>query len=69
MYSYIKGVVTGEEKNTIILENNGIGYEINVPIPMLLKRTKNKKFIFIIILEKMKKVYMAFKQKKKKNCF
>lgn len=30
MYSYIIGVVTQKETNKIALENNGIGYEINV---------------------------------------
>ena len=40
MYSYIKGVVTGEEKNTIILENNGIGYEINVSNPYAFKENE-----------------------------
>lgn len=30
MYSYIVGVVTQKEANKITLENNGIGYEINV---------------------------------------
>lgn len=33
MYSYIIGVVTGYEKNSIILENNKIGYLINVGNP------------------------------------
>ena len=33
MYSYIIGIVTGYEKNSIILENNKIGYLINVGNP------------------------------------
>lgn len=30
MYNYIVGVVTHKEEGKIVLENNGIGYEINV---------------------------------------
>ena len=30
MYSYIKGFVSIQESNYIVLENNGIGYQIYV---------------------------------------
>ena len=33
MYSYIIGVVTEYDKNCIVLENNNIGYLINVANP------------------------------------
>lgn len=33
MYGYIKGIVKEVEPNYIILDNNGIGYLINVPNP------------------------------------
>ena len=33
MYGYIKGNITDIEPNYIILENNGIGYQIYVPNP------------------------------------
>ena len=35
MYSYIIGVVTHKEEGKIALENNGIGYEINVSLATL----------------------------------
>ena len=37
MYSYIKGKVVDQTSNLIILENNGIGYEVNVPNPYSFK--------------------------------
>ena len=37
MYSYIIGKVTGYDKNCIILENNNIGYLINVSNPYSFK--------------------------------
>ena len=37
MYSYIIGTVTGYDKNCIILENNKIGYLINVANPYSFK--------------------------------
>ena len=33
MYAYMKGIVTEQTSNQIILEVNKIGYEINVPNP------------------------------------
>ena len=35
MYNYIKGVVIEKKENLLILENNGIGYEINVSLNTL----------------------------------
>lgn len=35
MIGYIKGMVTGLEENQILLENNGIGYEILMPASAL----------------------------------
>lgn len=32
MYSYIKGIFAGQSDNCIVIENNGIGYNINYPI-------------------------------------
>ena len=33
MYEYIKGKITKQESNYVVLENNGIGYLIYVPNP------------------------------------
>lgn len=35
MYAYIKGVVTAIEEDSLIIENNGIGYRVIVPVTML----------------------------------
>ncbi|MCR5785892.1 MAG: Holliday junction branch migration protein RuvA [Eubacterium sp.] len=32
MYSYIKGIYAGMDGNSIVIENNGIGYNINYPV-------------------------------------
>ena len=33
MYDYIKGTITCLKNNAIVLDNNGIGYQIYVPNP------------------------------------
>ena len=33
MFDYIKGIVTGIKNNSIVLDNNGVGYLITVSIP------------------------------------
>ena len=43
MYSYIIGTVTGYDKNCIILENNKIGYLINVANPYSFKMNEEIK--------------------------
>lgn len=69
MYSYIKGVVTGEEKNTIILENNGIGYEINVSNPYAFKENEEQKvYIYHHIREDEESLY-GFQTKEEKELF
>ncbi len=35
MYAYIKGVVTAIEEESLIVENNGIGYRVTVPASIL----------------------------------
>lgn len=34
MYAYIKGLLSEQEENYIVIENNGIGYMINCPLSM-----------------------------------
>lgn len=69
MYSYIKGIVTGEEKNTIILENNGIGYEINVSNPYAFKENEEQKvYIYHHIREDEESLY-GFQTKEEKELF
>jgi Holliday junction DNA helicase RuvA len=37
MYAYISGVITHKEPTHVILENNGIGYEIKIPLSVFEK--------------------------------
>ncbi len=43
MYEYIKGEITKQESNYIVLDNNGIGYLIYVPNPYSFKLNKEYK--------------------------
>ncbi|NLK73245.1 MAG: Holliday junction branch migration protein RuvA [Clostridiales bacterium] len=51
MLHYIKGKVTGYFENGIVLENNGIGYEINVPaLSMDYIREKNEDILIYTVM-------------------
>jgi Holliday junction DNA helicase RuvA len=43
LYSYINGVVTHKTNDTVVLENNGIGYNINTSLSTLSCLTDNNK--------------------------
>ena len=43
MYAYMKGIVTEQTSNQILLEVNKIGYEINVPNPYSYELNKEVK--------------------------
>ncbi len=45
MYSYLKGIVTEKYEDFVVLENNGIGYEIAVSQNSLFEIEINKKLI------------------------
>lgn len=69
MYSYIKGKVIDQTSNLIILENNNIGYEINVPNPYSFEIDKE---VIVYIYEHIREdehTLYGFKTKEEKNYF
>ena len=69
MYAYIKGKVTGQNSNQIILETNGIGYEINVSNPYSFEEGKEAVvFVYEHIREDEHTLY-GFKYEDEKELF
>ena len=69
MYSYIIGIVTGYDKNSVILENNKIGYSINVGNPYSYKINEEYKiFLYNHIKEDENSLY-GFKCLDEKELF
>ena len=69
MYSYIKGIVTLEEANYVVLETNGIGYHIFVANPFQYELNKEAKiFIYDYIREDEHSLY-GFQSKEEKDLF
>lgn len=69
MYSYIKGVVTEEESNFIVLDNNGIGYHIFVANPYSYPLNEEAKvYIYDYIREDEHSLY-GFSSKEERNLF
>lgn len=69
MYSYIIGKITGYDKNCIILENNNIGYLINVPNPYSYKLNEDTKvYLYNHIKEDENSLY-GFKSMDEKDLF
>ncbi len=69
MYSYIIGLITGYDKNCIILENNNIGYLINVSNPYNFKINETVKvYLYNHIKEDENSLY-GFKTLEEKDLF
>ena len=69
MYAYIKGKVTEQTSNQIILETGQIGYEINVSNPYSFEEDKEiKVYIYEHIKEDEHTLY-GFKYKEEKELF
>lgn len=69
MYSYIIGTITGYDKNCIILENNKIGYLINVANPYSYKLNEEiKVYLYNHIKEDENSLY-GFKSIEEKDLF
>lgn len=69
MYSYIIGIVTGYEKSSIIVENNKIGYLINVGNPYVYKLNDEiKVYLYNHIKEDENSLY-GFKTLEEKELF
>ena len=69
MYSYMIGIVVGYDKNCIILENNKIGYLINVANPYSFKLNEEiKVYLYNHIKEDENSLY-GFKSIEEKDLF
>ena len=69
MYSYMIGIVVGYDKNCIILENNKIGYLINVANPYSFKLNEEiKVYLYNHIKEDENSLY-GFKSMEEKDLF
>ena len=69
MYDYIKGIVTGLKNNSIVLDNNGIGYLIRVSNPYSFEIGEEYKvFVYQQITEDEHALY-GFKTIEEKELF
>lgn len=69
MYSYIKGIISGIESNYIVLDNDGVGYQIYTPNPYSFVEGKTYQiFLYQLVREDEISLY-GFKTKEEKNLF
>ena len=69
MYNYIKGIVIESRSNSIVLDNNGIGFEIYTPNPFAFEEGKDYKvYIYQYIREDEMSLY-GFKTSEEKELF
>jgi Holliday junction DNA helicase RuvA len=69
MYSYIKGKITEIESNYIVIENNGIGYQIFTANPYSFTENEEYKvYLYQYVKEDENSLY-GFKQKEEKEMF
>ncbi len=72
MYSYIKGIYQGLEDDKIILEANGIGYEISAPNPVLSTLPEKGEIIMLYVAEIIKEdshELVGFTEKEQKKLY
>ncbi|MBF0714858.1 Holliday junction branch migration protein RuvA [Gemelliphila palaticanis] len=69
MYEYIKGVITDITHNNIILENNGIGFEVIVANPYEYAINDNKKIYISQQVREDSNTLYGFKSKEEKKVF
>ncbi len=69
MYNYIKGIIIEVKSNSIVLDNNGIGYEIYTPNPFAFEEGKDYKvYVYEYIREDEQSLY-GFKTNEEKELF
>ena len=69
MYDYIIGMVTEINFNSIVLENNGIGYLINVSNPFTYQENKEYKVYVYQQIKEDDNTLFGFKNKEEKELF
>ena len=69
MYNYIKGIISETKSNSIIVDNNGIGFEIYTPNPFSFSEGEEVKvYVYQYIREDEMSLYV-FKKKEEKDLF
>ncbi len=69
MYNYIKGIVDEIKSTSIVLDNNGVGYEIYTPNPFAFEEGKDYKvYVYQYIREDEMSLY-GFKKYEEKELF
>ena len=69
MYNYIKGIIREIKSTSIVLDNNGIGYEIYTPNPYAFSEDEEYKvFVYQYIREDEMSLY-GFKKSEEKELF
>lgn len=69
MYAYIEGIIKEVESNYVVLDNNGIGYQIYTPNPYAFNiDEKYKIYLYQLIREDENSLY-GFKNKEEKDLF
>ena len=69
MYAYMKGIITEQTSNQIILETNKIGYEINVPNPYSYELNKEVKVYLYEHIREDEHTLYGFKNIEEKELF
>ncbi len=69
MYDYIKGTVVELKNNAIVLDNNGIGYLVNVPNPYSFDEEKEYKVYIYQQIKEDDNSLFGFKTEAEKNLF
>ena len=60
MYDYLKGQITRITPEFIVLEQQGIGWQLNTPNPFAFEHLPlSNRYMFICMCERMRKFYMA----------
>ncbi len=69
MYNYIKGIINEVKSNSIVLDNNGIGFEIYTPNPFAFQEGQEYKvYVYQYIREDEMSLY-GFKTNEEKELF
>lgn len=69
MYSYIKGMITEIGSNYIVLDNNGVGYQIYTPNPYSFNENENYQvFLYQYVREDEMSLY-GFKSREERDLF
>jgi len=69
MYDYINGKVIELKNNSIVLDNNGIGYLVYVPNPYVYEENKDYKVYIYQQIKEDENSLFGFKTKEEKNLF